>query len=158
MTPARFYTSMKNQELSNQLLQSIRNYARMGIIIEILEMNDKEAKVRIEQKNVFNGYFLNQKQLVERVKTIFEHTGLKTKVYPLVYKVDLSIVSIEWIKSKMEEFGLKRKDLMRQLNIDKASLSLIFSHKVKLSIRTKTSFFYYFLSYELNRDLRGGLG
>ena len=58
----------------------------------------------------------------------------------------------------MEEFGLKRKDLIRQLNNDKASLSLIFSCNGKLSIKTKTSFFYYFLSYELNRDLREGLG
>lgn len=52
---------MKNQQLSNQLLQSIRNYARMGIKIEILEINHKEAKVKVVQKHVFNGYFLNQK-------------------------------------------------------------------------------------------------
>ena len=56
-------------------------------MIEILEMNEKEAKVNIEQKKVFNGYFLNQKQLVERVKTIFEHTGLKTRFTPLSIKL-----------------------------------------------------------------------
>lgn len=54
----------------------------------------------------------------------------------------------------MEEFGLKRKDLIRQLDIDKSSLSLILSRKVLLYKRTKTSFYYYFLTYEINRDLR----
>lgn len=145
---------MEKPKLSKQLIHSIANYGRMGIIIEILEMTDNEAKIKVTHKHAFNGYLLNQKQLVERVKKVFEHTGIKTKIYPVVYKIDLSKINIQWIKLKMLEFGLKRKDLMRQLAIDKSSLSLILNGKVELSKRTKATFYYYFLTYEINRQLR----
>ena len=145
---------MEKSHLTKQLIRSIANYGRMGIIIEILEMTDTEAKIKVIQKQALNGYFLNQKQLVERVKKVFEHTGIKTKIYPIVYKIDLSKINFQWIKSRMVEFELKQKDLIRQLAIDKSSLSLIVNGKVELSKRTKATFFYYFLTYEINRDLR----
>lgn len=104
----------------------------------------------ITQSSLYNGYILNQKQLVERAKKIFPDK----KVRPSVFSLDVSEITLNWIKSKMDEFGIKRKDLIKQLAIDKSSLSLLLSGSTELSKRTKATFFYYFLSYELNRDLR----
>ena len=64
------------------LARSISNYARMGIIIEILTLNTTEAKVKVIQKTALNGYLLNQQQLVERVRKVFAPTGLKVNVLP----------------------------------------------------------------------------
>ena len=145
---------METLQLTEQLSRSISNYRRMGIVIEVLEMDDKIAKVKVVQERSPNGYFLNQKQLVERVKGVFEHTGLKTNVIPVVYGLDVSTITLEWIKERMEEFGIKRKDLMRQLAIDESSLSLLLKGERKMNKLVKSAFFYYFLTYELNRDFR----
>ncbi len=54
----------------------------------------------------------------------------------------------------MKEFGIRRKDLIKQLAIDKSSLSLYLSGKRKMDKSLKAAFFYYFMNYEINRDLR----
>jgi hypothetical protein len=54
----------------------------------------------------------------------------------------------------MEEFDIKPKDIISQIAVDKSSLSLYLSGKVKMNKLVKSCFFYYFLAYELNRDLR----
>ena len=126
--------------------RSVANYKKVGIEIVV----EDDDVIKITQKKLYNGLILNQKQLVERAKKIFPDK----KIHPIVFSFDASSVNLDWIKVKMDEFGIKRKDLIKQLAIDKSSLSLIFSGKTELSIRTKATFFYYFLTYELNRDLR----
>lgn len=140
------------------LARSISNYARMGIIIEILTLNTTEAKVKVIQKTALNGYLLNQQQLVERVRKVFAPTGLKVNVYHEVWALDIAQITLEWIEEQRKEFGLKRKDIMQQLNIDKSSLSLLLSGKTQLSKRTKACFYYYFLCYALNRDFHSQTG
>lgn len=54
----------------------------------------------------------------------------------------------------MEEFGIKRNDLIKQIAIDKSSLSELFSGNRGLTKSMRATFFYYFLVYKLNRDLR----
>ena len=136
------------------LQKSISNYARMGIDIEILEIEKNTVKVKISQNRLVNGYILNQKMLVERVKEVFGPTKLKTIVIPLVYSLDVNIVSLEWIEDKMQEFGIKRKDILKQLAIDKSSLNLYLSGERKMNKLVKSAFYFYFLTYELNRDFR----
>ncbi len=126
--------------------QSIQNYKRMGIELELLS-NDT---VRIKQNRLVNGYILNQRQLIERAKEVFpDH-----KIIPVVYSLNVDEIDLEWIRAKMEEFGIKRNDLIKQLAIDKSSLSLLLSGKRELSKPMRATFFYYFLSFELNKDLR----
>lgn len=108
--------STKKMEITDNILRSFDNYRRMGIDIEVLD----EDTVKIAQKQLFNGYMLNQKQLVERVKKVFE--GQKIKVVPVVYCLDLSEIDINWVQDMMLEHGIKRKDLIKQMAIDKSSL------------------------------------
>ena len=144
----------KRDQVNAQIKESISNYSRMGIKIELLEIEENTAIVKIQQKRLINNYMLNQNQLIERVHQVFEPTGLKTKVDPMVYFIDPEIVDLDWINSKMTEFGIKRNDLIKQLAIDKSSLSLLFSGKGKMNKLVKAAFYYYFLTYELNRDFR----
>lgn len=133
-------------ELSDEQKRSISNYRKMGIDISFLD----DDTVKISQTRLKNGYILNQKQLHSRAREVFpDH-----KIIPLVYSLDVDEIDLTWINSKMEEFGVKRKDLIKQLAIDKSSLSLIFSGRRELSKPMRATFFYYFLVMELNRDLR----
>lgn len=125
---------------------SIKGYSRLGISIEPLE----DGVVKVTQSSLINGYILNQKQLIERGKEVYPDA----KIIPIVYSLNVDGITIEWIESKMQEFGIKRNDLIKQLAIDSSSLSLIMSGKRELSKPMRATFFYYFLTYELNRDFR----
>lgn len=127
-------------------LESIANYRRMGIDIEILD----EGKLKITQARLINGFILNQKQLTERAWEVFPGW----RVVPIVFSLDVGEITLDWIQERMEEFGIKRKDLIKQLAIDKASLSLYLNEKRPMDKSQKAAFYYYFLTYELNRDFR----
>ncbi len=126
----------------------------MGIDIEVLD----EGKVKITQTRLINGYLLNQKQLVDRAWEVFPDW----RVIPVVFSLDVESIDINWIKNKMKDYGIKRKDLIKQLAINESYLSRVFSkdkkYSVDLSKPMKATFFYYFLTYELNEDLRAQLG
>ena len=127
-------------------MNSITNYKRAGISLEVLD-NDT---IKVSQTKLINGYILNQKQLIERGKDVYPDK----KIIPVVFSLNVEDITLEWIESKMDEFGIKRNDLIKQLAIDHSSLSLILSGKRELSKPMRATFFYYFLTYELNRDFR----
>lgn len=140
---------------------SIVNYRKAGIEVEVIDgsIESGEITVKISQRKLINGYILNQHQLINRVSELFkgvpiEKPFLSIKVIPVVYSLDVDTITIPWIESKMEEFGLSRKDLIKQLAIDKVSLSKIFSGITGLSKPMRALFYYYFLTYEINRDIR----
>lgn len=127
-------------------MNSIANYKKAGISIEELDSDT----VKVSQTRLVNGYILNQKELIERGKELYPDR----KIIPVVFSLSVEDITLGWIESKMEEFGIKRNDLIKQLAIDRSSLSLILSGKRELSKPMRATFFYYFLTYELNRDFR----
>ena len=136
--------------LTKDQQNSIQNYKKFGIEFEI-----DDDVVKVFQKRLFNGYILNQKQLVERAKEIFPDA----KIQPNVFSLDVSKIDVDWINERMNEFGIKRNDLVKQLALDKSYISRLFSdekntHKINLTNQVKAMFYYYFLTYELNRDFR----
>lgn len=137
---------METLQFTKAQSRSLSNYKRMGIDIEVL---DSEL-IKITQSRLINGYVLNQKQLVERAKEVFPDA----KVIPVVFSLDVDSITVEWIEGKMKEFGISRNDLIKQLAIDKSSLSLYFSGKRGLDKSQRAAFYFYFLTYELNRDFR----
>lgn len=138
------------------IARSIANYAAAGIDIAITELNGNTITVVIEQARLLNGFILNNKQLYDRAKEVFKDSGFKVKVKPSVFSLNVESVNVRWIEGKLQEFGISRNDLIKQLAIDKASLSKILSGTRELSKPVRATFFYYFLTYELNRDLRQG--
>lgn len=137
---------METISITQNQQQSIDNYRRFGLEMEVLG----DDKVKIAQTRLINGYILNQKQLVTRAKEVFPDA----KIIPVVYSLDVSEITLDWIDDKMREFGIKRKDLIKQMAIDESSLSLYLSGKRKIDKSQRAAFFYYFLTYELNRDFR----
>lgn len=137
---------METIEITKDQSRSISNYRRMGIDIDLLDHDT----VKITQSRLKNGYILSQKELVSRAKEVFPDA----KVIPVVFSLDVDSIDIEWIENKMNEFGIKRNDLIKQLAIDKSSLSLFLSGNRKMDKSQKAAFFFYFLTYELNRDFR----
>ena len=138
------------QTITKDQQTSIQNYKKVGI-----EFDFDDDIVKVYQKRLVNGYILNQKELHERAKEVFPDA----KIQPIVFSLDVSSIDENWIEEKMTEFGIKRNDLVKQLALDKSYISRLFSdekntHKINLTNQVKAMFYYYFLTYELNRDFR----
>lgn len=129
-----------------QQLVAIRNYQKHGISISKIE----EDIILIKQETLLNGYIFNQKQLVTIARSIFP----ECKVKPVVFCLTVESINCDWINAKLNEFGIKKNDLVKQLPIDKPTLLLILSNRKELTKTLKALFFYYFLTYEINKDLR----
>ena len=134
-------------ELTDFQKIAVRNLKSVGIEIEFID----ESHLRIIQKTNYNNFILTKNELVDRAKKIFPSFIVK----PVRFSLDLSVVTPEWVNSKMKEIGLNRNDLVAQTALDASSISLILSGERKMNKSVKALFYYYFLMYELNRDLRG---
>lgn len=150
------------EEITENIRTSVANYKKSGINITILDHKDDKRGdnglpykvVKIKQERLINGFILTQKQLVERANEVFKFYWFPIQIVPVVYSLNVDDITLDWILSKMKTFGVSRKDLIKQLAIDKSSLSLKLSGERALSKLDKAAFFYYFLVYELNRDFR----
>jgi hypothetical protein len=134
-------------ELTDFQKIAVRNLKSVGIEIEIID----ESHLRIIQKTNYNNFILTKNELVDRAKKIFPSFIVK----PVRYSLDLDLITLDWVNSKMKEIGLNRNDLVAQTAIDASSLSLILSGERKMNKSVKALFYYYFLMYDLNRELRG---
>ncbi len=144
------YFAPSTEFISKEVKKSMQNYRKVGIDFEV-----ENDVVKVYQKKLVNGYILNQKELYDRAKELFPNS----KIQPVVFSLDVSIIDEKWIENKMEEYGIKRNDLIKQLALDKSYISLLFAdenspRKINLSKPMKAMFYYYFLTYELNRDFR----
>jgi hypothetical protein len=137
-----------SNELKNKITISIANYKRAGIDIEII---DKKT-IRIKQSTLINGYILNNKQLYERAKDVFY--GYDVHIIPAVYSLSVDEITVEWIEGKMQEFGINRNDLIKQLALDKASLSLYFSRQRELTQTIKAAFFLFFSYIRIKQRIK----
>lgn len=140
--------------LSQEQKDRIRAYGWGGIGFEIDSENDV---VKIKQSDPVNGYILTQKELHERAREIFPEKHIK--IFPIVFSLDVSKIDTEWILEQMKAYNIKRSDLTKQLALETSYLSLLFAEKdnprkINLSKPMKALFYYYFLTYKLNKDLR----
>lgn len=127
-----------------------------GIKVDVLSFEEGVLKVRVEQKELKNNHLLSQSQLVNRAGSVFAPLENRYKVHyvALTYKPDLADVDKDWINAKLQEFKLSRNDLIKQLEIDKSTLSELLSGNRSLTKFQKAAFYYYFMTFELNRDVR----
>jgi len=133
-------------ELTDFQKIAVRNLKMVGIEIDFLD----EQHLKITQKKLYNGFVLTKNELVDRAKKIFPDYIVK----PVRYSLDVSVIDVIYIKSKIKEIGLNVNDLAAQTAIDKSSLSLFLSGERKMNKSVKALFFYYFLTYELNKNFR----
>lgn len=135
----------------DRIITSIAHYRQAGIEFEIVPTDDVPIII-IRQVRVINGLLLTNKQLYGRAKEVFQ--GYKLKIKPVVYSLDLQGVNIEWVNQKMEEFGIKKGDLTRQLGIGKDRINKFLSSDANLTTIEKTAFYYYIMVFDINHNLR----
>jgi hypothetical protein len=131
------------------------NYRRFArIYFRILSYDGKELIIKVWQTENPSGKYLSSKELIERTKNVF--TGIipenvELRIRPIPFnKIELENFSPADASRKMEKLGLQPKDLVKLLNIDKSSISLMLNGERELSKPGRAMFYYLFKYLELD--------
>lgn len=123
----------------------------MGIDIEILETENTALKVRVKQARKDTDKVLTNKELYDRAKEALLplQESYKLHILPVTWSgPEIENVSASWVHSKMAKHGLKQKDLMDKLNVDKHVISKLLNNDFAFTRWHKAAFYYLFISLE----------
>ena len=127
------------------------NYKRYGrIYFQVISFENDALTVKVWQLENEAENYLTIQELVERANVVFrdvipENTTIHVR--PIPFKPDdLEKFSILDIESSMNELGLKPKDLVKLLNIDKSTISLMLSEERAMT-KSNTAMFYYLFKF-----------
>lgn len=95
------------------------------------------------------GCLYTRKDLVEKARRLYPDK--KYKVGVNTYSLQVSDITPEWIQEQMQLYGVKPSDLVRQLALSKASVSVLINGNRPMASHTKALIFYYFLSLRLSK-------
>lgn len=126
------------------------NYKRFSrIYFEVLDYDQdkKEVIVKAWQNENEMGKYLSRGELVAKIKEAFNFLpdSVLLHIRPIPYeKSKLLSYNIEDVRADMEKYGLQQKDLVKLLNIDKASINILLNGGRELTKYQKAMFYYFF--------------
>lgn len=141
-------------EVKRRLEELAKQYRRYGhIVIEIISYSEGRLIVRAEQKDLVNDKFLSKKELTDRVREMFKKEipdDWKLTVSAVNFdRKDIDNITVDWIKGRMNKFGLKAKHLSNYTGIDKCTMSSVLSGDEDLTKWHKVAMYYFFKYYEV---------
>ena len=125
--------------------ETIANLNKIGIQFEF----PKEDLVIVRQTEVVYNQLFTSKQLHTLGRELFE---LPIIIKPVVYSLDLSKITIEWVTNQMKLYHINSIDLQRQVGFKKETITGFLKLGKTLQPREKSSLYYYFLSFKSNVD------
>ena len=132
-----------------------RRYAR--IKFHIVSYSDSELVVKVWQMDNPTGKYLTAAELVERTKGVFKDIvpqGTVLHIRPIPFrKNDLRNFTISDVEHEMSELGLKPKDLVKLLDIDKSSMSVILNEGRAMTKPHRAMFYYLFKTLKEKQEL-----
>ena len=136
-------------ERKKLLAVSEMNYKRYGrIFFRVVSFENNVLTVKVWQCENEAGKYLTVQELVDRANGVFRDVvpeNATIYVRPIPFKPDdLARFSISDIENSMNELGLKPKDLVKLLNIDKSTVSLILAEGNSMTKSNRAMFYYLF--------------
>lgn len=124
------------------------HYYKQGI--DIRTADDDPSVIIVAQTTLGDkGLILTQKELHARARTLYPDKSYK--IMPLTFSLDTDAITPEWIQEQMALYGVKPKDLIKQLALTKSSVSIVINGTRPIAASTKALIYYYFLSLKLGR-------
>jgi antitoxin component HigA of HigAB toxin-antitoxin module len=131
------------------------NYKRFArVYFHILEFDGSALVVKVWQLDNPANHYLSAKELIDRTKEVFNHDvlpdNISLHIRPIPFEQDdLKAFTVDTVEERMSAFGLKPKDLVKLLDIDKSTLSLILNRNRELTRASKAMFYYLFKNLEM---------
>ncbi|HYD90381.1 MAG TPA: hypothetical protein VEA37_02715 [Flavobacterium sp.] len=94
---------------------------------------------------------LTNKEFYDRAKDAFQPLSgeYKLHILPVTWTgPEIENISASWVLSKMAKHGLKQKDLVEKLNVDKHVINKLLSGDFAFTRWHKAAFYYLFKSLE----------
>ena len=125
--------------------ETIANLNKMGIQFEF----PKEDLVIVRQIEVVYNQLFSNKQLHSLGRELFTAPII---IKPVVYSLDLSQITIEWVTNQMKLYHINSIDLQRQVGFKKETITGFLKLGKTLKPTEKSSLYYYFLTFKGNVD------
>lgn len=130
-----------------------------GISVRIVQSNVEKVVIRVEQMNLRLGVIYSKKELAARARKVIEPILGKIKIFywPIVFQPKVDSLDVSWLKSKMEHYKLKIKDIALQLNIDQSEISNILIGYQPFTKFHRSAFFYFFHTLSMHSKVKNML-
>lgn len=144
-----FLTS-DDKKLLQKSEQLYKQHARIEFEILSISEGDNdppEIIIKVWQDENQAEKYLSADELVKRTKDVFNMIPayIRVHVRPIPYgRNKLLNYNIEDVRADMEKFGLQQKDLVKLLDIDKASINILLNGGRELTKYQKAMFYYFF--------------
>lgn len=116
-------------------------------IIQGMKITREDGVIVSKQTHIPKWSIYTNKELYAKAKEIYDGVlEKKHHIHAGTFILDEKTVTIEWIKTKMEEIGLTNKDLHKQLGLTSPVISRLFCGKQELSRPLRVMFFYYIMA------------
>lgn len=127
-----------------------------GISVRIVQSTTEKVVIRVEQMNLRLGVIFNKKELAARARKVIEPILGKVKIFywPIVFQPKVGSLDLFWLKSKMEDYQIKIKDLALQFGLEEDDLGNILIGAKPFSKFLRSAFFYYFYTLDLNAKMK----
>jgi hypothetical protein len=127
------------------------------LTFKILKVTADAISIGITQAKVNQpGKQYEQKELIDLVHRLFDKyfRNHKIHVHASPYSESPALaVNPDWIKKKMEEYGVKLKDMAKETGLNNTQLSPLITGSKPLSDAMKAMFYFYFRSKEIKDNL-----
>lgn len=131
------------------------NWQKASLIFRFLKVSADDVTIGITQANKPDDQYLTQKELIKEVHETFDRffKGKRVLVHASAYQESPALkVNPAWIKKKMEEYGVKLKNIAEETGMNYSHLSGMIGGTKPLSDATKAMFYFYFKDKENNKS------
>lgn len=137
---------------------NLRSAMPLYIDIQKVDVENKTVSIYTYQNRKNTDTIYTEEEIhsfVRQFTRTFDEAGWKSNIEVGTYKSTKEIqdISAEWVKNQIELNGIKRSQLIDDLDIDKHVLSKLLSNKFGFTRWHKAAFLYYFKSLQANESV-----
>lgn len=139
-----------NSALSSEQIDQLnkaadRHTAQSNISFTLLAIEDNLIEIETAQGENKSGKYATEATLIKRTQEVFSKiTEFQLKVHPLTYLPSpTSVVNTAWLERKMQEKGVRIKQIAFETGIDRESISDWVTGKRSMSQIVKAMFYFY---------------
>jgi hypothetical protein len=138
-------------QLTDQQLDLLKQAAethkqQANITFCILTLEDSAIQIETSQAENRSGKYANEASLVKRTHEVFDKwlPAFDIQIIPATYMpTPTSVVNPQWLEKKMEEKGVRIKQIAFDTGIDRESIAGWVSGKRSMSQIVKAMFYFY---------------
>lgn len=136
------------KDIIDQIEQTaFSNWQKDRLIFRFLKVTANDITIGVTQANKGDSKYLNQKELIKLVHESFDRffKGKRVLVHASPFEESPALkVDPAWIKKKMEEHGVKLKNISAETGLNYSRLSALIGGNQPLSDSMKALFYFYF--------------